>query len=160
LVDATRGKHPSFRELELLSELAEASGGESREAAIEARRKRWVEDRLKQEGLARAVSLGWPNTYSYSKSLGEQLVFAAQDTIAATVARRDPDQAPGASRPTASRCHLTRRGCRLWLPLPPAKRTAGRVLGFRAHRPGLGTLGEVGGSAQVVKWLRNRRAAH
>jgi hypothetical protein len=48
------------------------------------------------------------------------------------VARRDPDRAPEPSRRTASHCRLARRGCRLWLPLPPAKRTAGRVLGFLA----------------------------
>ncbi len=63
------------------------TGGESREIALEGRRKRWVEERLKQEGLARAVSLGWPNTYSYTKSLGEQLVLAARKELDVTVVR-------------------------------------------------------------------------
>jgi long-chain acyl-CoA synthetase len=51
------------------------------------RRKRWVEERLKEVGKARALSWGWPNTYSYTKSLGEQLVFAARDNLAVTVVR-------------------------------------------------------------------------
>ncbi len=33
------------------------------------------------------VSLGWPNTYSYTKSLGEQLVFAARRELNVTVVR-------------------------------------------------------------------------
>ena len=45
---------------------------------LERWRKQWVEERLKEIGLERARSWGWPNTYSYTKSLGEQLVFAAQ----------------------------------------------------------------------------------
>jgi len=66
---------------------AAETSGESREIALEGRRKRWVEERLKQEGLARAVSLGWPNTYSYTKSLGEQLVLAARKELDVTVVR-------------------------------------------------------------------------
>ena len=66
---------------------AEADGANHHEAATERWRKRWVEERLKQIGLERARRLGWPNTYSYSKSLGEQMVFAAQGTITATVSR-------------------------------------------------------------------------
>ncbi len=57
------------------------------EGALEARRKRWVEDRLKQIGLRRARRLGWPNTYSYSKSLGEQLVLAARGELNVVVVR-------------------------------------------------------------------------
>ena len=71
--------------------------GDAHEAAAERWRKRWVEERLKEIGLERARRWGWPNTYSYSKSLGEQLVFAAQDSIAATVAR------PSASAPPAGK---------------------------------------------------------
>src|SRR5579871_4864022 len=61
--------------------------GEEAGAQAETRRKRWVEDRLKQVGRERAESWGWPNTYSYTKSIGEQLVFAARGAIAATVVR-------------------------------------------------------------------------
>jgi long-chain acyl-CoA synthetase len=65
----------------------EADGGDAHEAAAERWRKRWVEERLREVGLKRARRWGWPNTYSYSKSLGEQLVFAAGDSVRATVAR-------------------------------------------------------------------------
>src|SRR5271168_1794543 len=52
-------------------------GAESpRESAVEHRRKQWVEERLKDVGRRRAQSWGWSNTYSYTKSLGEQLVLA------------------------------------------------------------------------------------
>jgi len=61
--------------------------GEGHEHRHESRRKQWVEERLKEVGRERALSWGWPNTYSYTKSLGEQLVLAARDSIAATVIR-------------------------------------------------------------------------
>ena len=105
---------------------ADADGGDVHEAAAERWRKRWVEERLKEIGLERARRWGWPNTYSYSKSLGEQLVFAAQDTIAATVARpsviesalRDPfpgwNQGVNTSAPLT---YLSGRGYRFY----PAK---------------------------------------
>jgi long-chain acyl-CoA synthetase len=64
----------------------EAGGAaEDRELAHESRRKQWVEERLKEVGRERALSWGWPNTYSYSKSLGEQLVLGAHDLTAAVV---------------------------------------------------------------------------
>jgi long-chain acyl-CoA synthetase len=61
--------------------------GENREHRYESHRKQWVEQRLKEVGRDRALSWGWPNTYSYTKSLGEQLVLAARDSIPVTVAR-------------------------------------------------------------------------
>jgi long-chain acyl-CoA synthetase len=64
-----------------------AEENESETRAREARRKQWVEERLKQIGRERALGWGWPNTYSYTKSLGEQLVLAAGDEIEVTVAR-------------------------------------------------------------------------
>src|SRR5712692_10583904 len=60
---------------------------EGRESALDHRRKQWVEERLKEIGKARAASWGWPNTYSYTKSLGEQLVLAASDQLNVTVVR-------------------------------------------------------------------------
>ena len=38
-------------------------------------------------GKARALSWGWPNTYSYTKSLGEQLVLAEREKLEVTVVR-------------------------------------------------------------------------
>jgi long-chain acyl-CoA synthetase len=61
--------------------------GDSGDHRYESRRKQWVEERLREVGRDRALSWGWPNTYSYTKSLGEQLVLAARGSIAATVVR-------------------------------------------------------------------------
>src|SRR6267378_437140 len=58
-----------------------------RESAIEHRRKQWVEERLKEVGRKRAQSWGWPNTYSYTKSLGEQLVLGERERLNVTVVR-------------------------------------------------------------------------
>src|SRR6202166_3944376 len=58
-----------------------------RESAIEHRRKQWVEERLKEIGRRRAQSWGWPNTYSYTKSLGEQLVLGERERLNVTVVR-------------------------------------------------------------------------
>ena len=58
-----------------------------RESAIEHRRKQWVEEQLKEVGRRRAQTWGWPNTYSYTKSLGEQLVLANRGAIDVTVVR-------------------------------------------------------------------------
>jgi long-chain acyl-CoA synthetase len=65
----------------------EDDDGNPRESAIEHRRKQWLEERLKHVGRKRAQSWGWPNTYSYTKSLGEQLVLANRDTLDVTVVR-------------------------------------------------------------------------
>ncbi len=65
----------------------EDDDGNPRESALEHRRKQWVEQRLKDVGRKRAQSWGWPNTYSYTKSLGEQLVLANRDTLDITVVR-------------------------------------------------------------------------
>ena len=81
-------RHPGRR-----GRLADDDGHEH---VQESRRKQWVEERLKQVGRERALGWGWPNTYSYTKSLGEQLVLAAGDTLAVTVAR--PSVIEGALR--------------------------------------------------------------
>ncbi len=65
----------------------EDDDGNPRESALEHRRKQWVEERLKDVGRKRAQSWGWPNTYSYTKSLGEQLVLAQRETLDVTVVR-------------------------------------------------------------------------
>src|SRR5271168_20571 len=65
----------------------DGDGDAPRESGVEHRRKQWVEERLKQVGRKRAQSWGWPNTYSYSKSLGEQLVLAHRDSLNVTVVR-------------------------------------------------------------------------
>jgi long-chain acyl-CoA synthetase len=42
---------------------------------IDKQRDRWVKDKLRHEGMTRAKRWGWTNTYTYSKSLGEQLTL-------------------------------------------------------------------------------------
>jgi long-chain acyl-CoA synthetase len=63
----------------------EDDGAEAGDHAHESRRKRWLEERLVEVGRQRALGWGWPNTYSYTKSLGEQLVLAARDVNSAIV---------------------------------------------------------------------------
>ena len=79
--------HDQARQAEFSAADHNDPGGEHYDRTIEARRKQWLEDRLKKIGRERALSWGWPNTYSYTKSLGEQLVLAARDAITATVVR-------------------------------------------------------------------------
>ncbi|HYC22735.1 MAG TPA: AMP-binding protein [Candidatus Bathyarchaeia archaeon] len=82
-----------LRLAELGAELRNGDAGagvepvDASDPALEKRRKQWVEERLKEVGKARARSWGWPNTYSYTKSLGEQLVLAARRSLATTVVR-------------------------------------------------------------------------
>ena len=54
--------------------------------AVARERKLWVHAELTQVGIERAAHWGWTNTYTYSKSLGEQLVLAATD-VKTTVVR-------------------------------------------------------------------------
>ena len=54
--------------------------------AIARERKNWIRTRLTDLGIAKAEDWGWPNIYTYTKSLGEQLV-AAEDGIARAIVR-------------------------------------------------------------------------
>jgi long-chain acyl-CoA synthetase len=76
-----------LRQAEFRAELDESGAGAGRDHAADHRRKEWAEERLKDVGRARAQSWGWPNTYSYTKSLGEQLVLAEREKLNVTVAR-------------------------------------------------------------------------
>ncbi len=37
-------------------------------------RRKWVADKLVEAGIERATHWGWPNTYTYTKSIGEQII--------------------------------------------------------------------------------------
>jgi len=101
--------------------VAEEGGGR-----FETRRKTWVEERLREVGRDRARSWGWPNTYSYTKSLGEQLVLAVRGELSVAIVRpsviesavRDPfpgwNQGVNTSAPLT---YLSGRGYRFY----PAK---------------------------------------
>ncbi len=63
----------------LRAQVAEKTGSKSLdEKAINTQigklRARWVRDTLMAEGLLRARSYGWPNTYTFTKSLSESLI--------------------------------------------------------------------------------------
>jgi long-chain acyl-CoA synthetase len=54
--------------------------------AVARERKVWTRTRLTDLGVERAAYWGWPNIYTYTKSLGEQLV-AAEPTIVRSIVR-------------------------------------------------------------------------
>jgi long-chain acyl-CoA synthetase len=49
--------------------------------AVARERKLWTRERLTELGTERATFWGWPNIYTYTKSLGEQLVAAEQGLV-------------------------------------------------------------------------------
>ncbi|HTE52212.1 MAG TPA: AMP-binding protein [Kofleriaceae bacterium] len=53
--------------------------------AVARERKIWVQQQLTRVGMERAEHWGWPNTYTYTKSLGEQLVLGATDVRVSVV---------------------------------------------------------------------------
>jgi long-chain acyl-CoA synthetase len=53
--------------------------------AVARERKLWVHEQLTRVGIERAEHWGWTNTYTYTKSLGEQLVLNAPDVKVAVV---------------------------------------------------------------------------
>src|SRR5919202_32871 len=53
--------------------------------AVARERKVWTRNRLTELGIERAEWWGWPNIYTYTKSLGEQLVAAEQGIVRAIV---------------------------------------------------------------------------
>jgi thioester reductase-like protein len=44
------------------------------DAQVRKQRQRWVRNELTEAGMARARSYGWPNTYTFTKSLAESLI--------------------------------------------------------------------------------------
>ncbi len=59
------------------------------EDAFRTCKKRWVDDELVREGMERAKQWGWTNTYTYTKSMGEQLTLkrAAELGVPVTIVR-------------------------------------------------------------------------
>lgn len=53
--------------------------------AVARERKVWTRERLTELGIERATFWGWPNIYTYTKSLGEQLVAAETGIVRAIV---------------------------------------------------------------------------
>lgn len=60
-----------------LRELNRPTSGEPLEQAIKKEREKFIDDELGKAGMERAKHWGWPNTYTYTKSIGEQLLAAS-----------------------------------------------------------------------------------
>jgi long-chain acyl-CoA synthetase len=60
-----------------LRELNRPTTGEPLKQAIAKERDKWIDDELGEIGMKRAKHWGWPNTYTYTKSIGEQLLAAS-----------------------------------------------------------------------------------
>lgn len=54
-------------------------------SAVHGERKAWMRARLTELGIERALFWGWPNIYTYTKSLGEQLLAAETGIIRSIV---------------------------------------------------------------------------
>ncbi|MGH9322439.1 MAG: SDR family oxidoreductase, partial [Vicinamibacteria bacterium] len=77
-----------FRELARKRFLEEGRDPDDEKAlglAIARERKNWIRSRLTDLGIAKAQDWGWPNIYTYTKSLGEQLVAAETGVVRAIV---------------------------------------------------------------------------
>src|SRR5437588_1575611 len=77
-----------FRELarkRLNEEMRDMDDPDALGLAVARERKVWTRNRLTELGVERAAFWGWPNIYTYTKSLGEQLVAAETDIVRAIV---------------------------------------------------------------------------
>jgi long-chain acyl-CoA synthetase len=73
-----------FRELarkRLIEEGRDPDDPDAMGLAVARERKVWTRTRLTDLGIERAAWWGWPNIYTYTKSLGEQLVAAQSDMV-------------------------------------------------------------------------------
>ncbi len=77
-----------FRELareRLIEEGRDPDDPDAMGLAVARERKVWTRTRLTDLGIERAAYWGWPNIYTYTKSLGEQLVAAQGDMVRSIV---------------------------------------------------------------------------
>jgi nucleoside-diphosphate-sugar epimerase len=59
----------------------------SRRKVVESLRRKWLENRLVQEGMRWARERGWNDTYTYTKALGEQVVLRARGDMPTAIVR-------------------------------------------------------------------------
>lgn len=57
------------------------------DAQIRKQRQRWVRNELTEAGMRRAQEFGWPNTYTFTKSLAESLLLPAAAEIPVAIVR-------------------------------------------------------------------------
>jgi long-chain acyl-CoA synthetase len=60
---------------------------EELEGVLRRNRARWVRNRLVRAGMKRAAHLGWPNTYTFTKSLGESMLAERGGDLAIAIVR-------------------------------------------------------------------------
>jgi long-chain acyl-CoA synthetase len=53
--------------------------------AVARSRKEWIRSEMTKQGMERAARWGWPNIYTYTKSMGDQLVARETDIVRAIV---------------------------------------------------------------------------
>jgi long-chain acyl-CoA synthetase len=53
--------------------------------AVARARKEWIRSEMTRQGMERAAKWGWPNIYTYTKSMGDQLVARETDIVRAIV---------------------------------------------------------------------------
>jgi len=53
------------------------TSGDALAAAVRREKKKWTDDALVDVGMERAKHWGWPNSYTYTKAIGEQLLEAS-----------------------------------------------------------------------------------
>ncbi len=64
-----------------------AAGTPLLSAKTEQLRRRWVSEQLVEAGRARAASLGWPDSYAYTKALGERALVESKGDIPVSIVR-------------------------------------------------------------------------
>jgi hypothetical protein len=60
---------------------------EELDGVLRRNRARWVRNRLVRAGMKRAAHLGWPNTYTFTKSLGESMLAQRGSDLAVAIVR-------------------------------------------------------------------------
>ncbi|HEY1469170.1 MAG TPA: SDR family oxidoreductase [Candidatus Acidoferrum sp.] len=60
---------------------------EELDGVLRRNRARWVRNRLVRAGMKRAAHLGWPNTYTFTKSLGESMLAQRGGDLAIAIVR-------------------------------------------------------------------------
>ena len=66
---------------------ARGLSGQALENQIRKNRVRWLKTHLTEAGIKRAQELGWPNTYTYTKSLAESLIAKHGDGLPIAIVR-------------------------------------------------------------------------
>ena len=66
---------------------AARDGSDNYHRQFETIREKWIEHRLVDEGLKRAQSRGWNDTYTYMKALGEQMVAKTRGDLPVAIIR-------------------------------------------------------------------------